>query len=340
MLKISTIEEYLNMPKKPLLLDVRSEGEFNQGHIPGAISFPILNNEERKLVGTCYKQKGHNSAVLLGYELVGPKFTSYLAYAYSHFEDKELFIHCWRGGLRSRIMANLLSSAGFDVTIIAGGYKTFRNTALDFLHANFNLNVLGGLTGSGKTEVLGELAKAGFQVIDIEQLASHKGSAFGALGLPEQPTQEQFENNIFMHCLNFNWEMPVWVEDESRLIGRLQVPPGIYAGIRSGFVYFLDYSFEKRLDHIIQEYGVFETKTLIETTFKLKKRMGDLTNRLAIESLESGDIKTWATLVLKHYDKQYLFGFGKRSDNQSEKIDLVGEHLINYLHSISYTGSN
>ena len=340
MLKISHIEVYLNLPEKPLLLDVRSEGEFNQGHIPGAISFPILNNEERKLVGTCYKQKGHKEAVLLGYELVGPKFRSYLTHAYKHFEGQKIFIHCWRGGLRSRIMANLLSSAGFDVTVISGGYKTYRTVVLDFLNSKLHLHVLGGFTGCGKTEVLKELESAGAQVIDIEQLASHKGSAFGALGLPQQPTQEQFENNIHAHCFQFNFEKPIWVEDESRLIGKLQVPPGIYLGIRNGFVYFLDYTFEDRLAHIVEEYGTFGVETLIETTLKLKKRMGDLLNRQAIESLHAGDMMAWATLVLKHYDKQYQFGFSKRTEGKSEKISLKRDSIINYLNSISSKSIN
>lgn len=340
MFKIISIQDYLNLPQQPLLLDARSEGEFEQGHIPGAVSFPILNNEERKLVGTCYKKSGHKEAVLLGYELVGPKFKTYLSYAYTHFEGKSIYVHCWRGGLRSRIMSMLLSSAGFEVFQIAGGYKNYRQEVLAFLQGTFDFQVLGGLTGSGKTEVLEKLAKAGAQTIDIENLAQHKGSAFGALGLPEQPTQEQFENNIFAHCKNINWNLPVWVEDESRLIGRLQVPTGIYAGIRSGFVYFLDYSFEERLQHIVSEYGVFDKQILIETTAKLKKRMGDLINRQAIEALEIGDISTWAALVLQHYDKQYYFGFGKREPASSQKINLQGSELINYLLSIKKASVN
>ena len=331
MFKIIPIQSLLNLPETPFLLDVRSEGEFEQGHIPGAISFPILNNEERKLVGTCYKQKGHNAAVLLGYELVGPKFTSYLKHAYKHFVGKEIYMHCWRGGLRSRIMANLLSSAGFEVNLIQGGYKSYRHEALAYLNTTLDLQVLGGLTGSGKTEILESLAHTGAQVLDIEKLANHKGSAFGAIGLPEQPTQEQFENNIFAHCFHFNSQKPIWVEDESRLIGRLQVPTGVYAGIREGFVHFLDYSFEERLAHIIAEYGVFEKQILIATTAKLKKRMGDLINRQAIDALEIGDVATWAGLVLSHYDKQYYFGFSKRDPLLSIKINLKGPELISYL---------
>jgi tRNA 2-selenouridine synthase len=334
MLKLIAISDLLQLKEPFLLLDARSEGEFEQGHIPGATSFPILNNEERKLVGTCYKQQGHKPAVIMGYKLVGPKFSELLKQAYKHFEGQEIFIHCWRGGLRSQIMANLLSSAGFEVNLIKGGYKTYRAAVLDFLSQEFSFQVLGGLTGCGKSEVLQEIQARGSQVLDIEDLAIHKGSAFGSLGLPEQPSQEQFENNVYQVLRNFGPNQPIWVEDESRLIGRLQIPTSVYKGIRNGFVHFLDYSFETRLAHIIEEYGVFPPARLAEITEKLKKRMGDLNNRNAIENIQLGNVQAWAEEVLKYYDKQYLYGFGQRETNTSKKIETAGEELMAYLLNI------
>lgn len=334
MLKLIPISDFLSLQHPVLLLDARSEGEHLQGHIPGATSFPILNNEERKLVGTCYKQQGHKPAVIMGYKLVGPKFSEFLKHAYKHFEGQEIYIHCWRGGLRSQIMANLLSSAGFEVNLIKGGYKTYRNEVLNFLAQDFEFEVLGGLTGSGKSEVLEQLSLKGAQVLDIENLAVHKGSAFGALGLPEQPSQEQFENNLYQVLKKFGLNQPIWVEDESRLIGRLQIPTSIYTGIRNGFVHFLDYSFETRLSHIIQEYGVFPPAHLAEITAKLRKRMGDLNNRTAIESIQQGNVQAWAEEVLKYYDKQYLYGFGQRETSASKKIEWEGEELFTYLLNI------
>ncbi|OYU96027.1 MAG: tRNA 2-selenouridine(34) synthase MnmH [Bacteroidetes bacterium B1(2017)] len=334
MLKLISISDFINEPKTGLLLDARSEGEFERGHIPGAISFPILNNEERKLVGTCYKQKGHKEAVLLGYELVGTKFKTYVEYAYANWEGQEINIHCWRGGLRSQIMSNLLSSAGFNVKLIKGGYKAYRQVVLDFLAKDFEFFVLGGLTGSGKTYVLDELENRGAQVLNIEKLANHKGSAFGSLGQHPQPSQEHFENLSFEILREFNFENPVWVEDESRLIGALQVPTQIYQGIRNSFVYFLGYSFEDRLEHILKEYGCFDKNLLIERTKQIKKRMGDLINRMAIEALENGDLRTWAEIVLIHYDKQYRYGFGLRKPGQSKDILLKSEELILELLSV------
>ncbi|MCG9880782.1 MAG: tRNA 2-selenouridine(34) synthase MnmH [Bacteroidia bacterium] len=334
MYKIVSIDTYLKYPNASILLDVRSEGEFEQGHILDAISFPILNDEERKLVGTCYKQKGHKKAVILGYELVGPKFKQYIEYAYKNFGDQPIYVHCWRGGLRSKIMSSLLSSAGFEVYQISGGYKEYRKLVLSFLESDFHFSVLGGLTGCGKTEILEELGNRGAQTIDIERLANHKGSAFGGIGMPSQPTQEQFENNRYHHSSKLNLEKNIWIEDESRINGKLQIPDAIYRGIRSGFVYFLDYDFEYRLQHIVEEYGVFDKTILIENTTKLRKRMGDMLNRNAIEALQTGDVKTWAGLVLSHYDKQYYFGFGKRDSGSSKKIEMKGEELYSYLSSI------
>jgi tRNA 2-selenouridine synthase len=335
MLKLIPVTELLELQEMPILLDARSEGEFEMGHIPGAISFPILNNEERKLVGTCYKQKGHEPAVILGYELVGNKFAQYVSYAYKHWKGREIYVHCWRGGLRSNIMGNLLSSAGFNVKLIKGGYKVYRSEVLKYLAGNFVFKVLGGYTGSGKTEILKQLEARGAQVLDIEGLASHRGSAFGSLGLPSQPRQEHFENLIFEKLRRFSPNKPVWIEDESRLTGKLQIPDQIYAGLRNSFVYFLDYSIEKRAIQTLSEYGDFEVQLLAETTLKLRKRMGDLLNREAIQLLHEGDKQGWVLKVLAHYDKQYDFGFSKRSVDSSLSLQLEGEELIQYLLTVA-----
>ncbi|MCF8255620.1 MAG: tRNA 2-selenouridine(34) synthase MnmH [Bacteroidia bacterium] len=335
MLKLIQISDWLVQTEPVVLLDIRSEGEYLQGHIPGAISFPILNNEERKLVGTCYKQKGHEEAVVLGYKLVGPKFYGFIELAYKEFKGKEIFIHCWRGGLRSQIMGNVLSTAGFKVNLIKGGYKLYRTQVLEYLSQEFTFEVLGGFTGCRKTEILEEIHLKGAQVLNLEYLASHKGSAFGYLGMPNQPSQEHFENLIFEKLRRFNSNLPIWIEDESRLIGRVQVPDAIYGGIRSSFVHFLDIPFEKRLNQIINSYGRFPADVLVEITSKLKKRMGDQANRNAIDFLNQGDIKGWAEIVLKHYDKQYLFGFSKRESTLSMNINLEEVDIINYLTGIN-----
>lgn len=331
MLKSVGISEFRTQHQERLLLDACSEGEYAQGHIPGAISFPILNNEERAKVGTCYKQQGHEQAVVMGYELVGPKFSDYLKRAYSEFGGKPLAVQCWRGGLRSQILGNLLETAGFDVVQIRGGYKTYRNLVLDFLSKPMPFRVLGGYTGSAKSEILEEMDRNGFQVLHLEELAAHKGSAFGFLGMPPQPTQEHFENILFEKLVTFDVARPIWVEDESRLIGKIQLPNQIYQSIRESHVVFLDYPFEQRLKHILQWYGKFPKETLAEITSRLRKRMGDLENRKALEFLEEGNLEAWGAQVLRHYDKQYLFGFSQRQQGLSTTETAQVKELLQKL---------
>lgn len=334
MLKQISIIEFNDRPKNAIILDSRSEGEFMQGHIPGAISFPVLNNEQRKKVGTCYKQKGHQAAVVLGYELVGPHFKRFVEDAYQNFPIGPVFIHCWRGGLRSQIMGSLLSSAGYQVYLLKGGYKVYRNAVFDALSGQFEFKVLGGFTGCNKTVILNELSQLGCQVLDLEDLANHRGSAFGNIGLPAQISQEQYENDIYTHLKAFDFSKPVWVEDESRLIGKFQIPTKIHDAIRSGIVYFLDYSFETRCNNILELYGKFAKEELIASTLKIKKRLGDLKTREAIAFLEIDNLDEWIKIVLAYYDKLYQFGLEKRDKDKIVKINIEGIELLNYLKEV------
>jgi tRNA 2-selenouridine synthase len=322
---ISSIEELLKLKETLTLIDVRAPIEFEQGHIPNAINFPILNNEARKEVGTCYKQNGHEAAVILGYKLVGPNFYKIIKQAYKQFENKEIIIHCYRGGLRSRIMANLLSTAGFQVHLLQGGYKKFRHWTLEKLDADYKFKVLGGYTGSGKTTILKYFASQKIQVLDLEKLANHRGSAFGNIGLPPQPTNEQFENLIAVELNKMNLESPIWIEDESSMIGRCKVPTKIHGAIRNNLLYFLEIDLEQRVKNIIVDYGQFDKELLKEATNKLHKRLGDLRTREAIQLLEENNMSDWAKAMLIYYDKTYLFGVSKRDAVKITKVNSVEE---------------
>ncbi len=316
MLKTIEINNWLKDYKHLPLLDARSEGEFDWGHIPGAISFPILNNEERKLVGTCYKKEGHDPAVLLGYKLTGPKFHLYIQRAWKEIPKGPIVVQCWRGGLRSRILGELLSTAGYQVFQLKGGYKAYRNAVLDYLNQSFNFKVLTGFTGSGKSELLEQMEQEGKQVLHLERIANHRGSAFGALGLGEQPNQELFENHLFETLFRFDHKEPIWTEDESRKIGKLVLPLGLFESIRAGDFTFMNVPFEERVKNIIRIYGQFNSDLLIAATLKLKKRMGDLENKRAIEFLVQTDIENWAIAMLLHYDKQYKYSLSLRPNLQ------------------------
>jgi len=322
------IHDFLSLSKTLPVLDARSESEYAQGHICGALNFPVLNDEERKLVGICYKIKGHEKAVILGYELAGPKFHEVIKLAYKQFPDRKILMHCFRGGLRSRILSYVLHSAGFDVCVLVGGYKAYRKNVLQILDADLNLKVIGGYTGSCKTIILNECKKNGQQIIDIEAQANHRGSAFGGIGLPQQPTQEQFENNLAGLISELDLSKTIWVEDESRMTGKLKLPDKFYAQIRNAPLYFIDKSFEERSSNILNTYGKFDKQLLIESTKKLEKRLGNLQMREAVMHLENNEMQLWLDIVLTYYDKAYEYGVSLRDKN---KIIYISTEEIPFL---------
>ncbi|WP_416670847.1 tRNA 2-selenouridine(34) synthase MnmH [Egbenema bharatensis] len=170
-----------------IILDVRSPAEYEQGHIPGAVSFPLFSNEERAIVGTCYKQQGREQAIELGFEIAGPKCAEFVRRAKGLAPDRLVRVHCWRGGMRSEAIAWILKMAGLRVSVLEGGYKSFRRWVLSCFDQPKPILILGGMTGAGKTVILQELAVRGAQVLDLEALANHRGSSYGNLGLPPNP---------------------------------------------------------------------------------------------------------------------------------------------------------
>jgi len=317
------IETYSKRTEHLCLLDARSEAEFLKGHIPGAVSFPLLNNQERVLVGTCYKTKGSFEAVVLGYELVAPKFAKMIKNAHMAFGKNKLIIHCWRGGLRSQILGNLLASAGFDVSIITGGYKAYRQFVQQGFETVHNVKVIGGFTGSGKTDLLYALRLKGEQVIDLEGLANHHGSAFGGIGKGLQPTQEQFENNFFSLLHLQDKTKAIWVEDESRLIGKIQIPDSFFLQIRKAPLFFIESSLDERINTIIENYAKHDVNELIKATKQISKKLGDLRTRSAIEALQNNDFQAWVKEVLFYYDKAYTNGL--QSKVNSSRVHISGD---------------
>ena len=213
MSKILSIEDFLYTETQLPIVDVRSPIEFQKGHIPGAINIPLFTNKERALVGICYKKNGHDDAVELGLEIVGPKLSSFVNKVKAISPKKEIKVYCARGGMRSSSFQWLLETAGFKkVYRLEKGYKAFRNHVLDFFNKEYTLRVLSGMTGSGKTDILLEMEKLGMQVIDLEGFADHRGSAFGGIGKNPETSTEKYENNIFGKMMTFDLSKPIWVE--------------------------------------------------------------------------------------------------------------------------------
>lgn len=305
---------------KQIILDTRSPAEHKRAHLPGAISFPLLNNEERAVIGTTYKKEGREAAVIKGFELVGPKFADFVKKAKEIAPSKDVFVYCWRGGLRSNIMAWVLNTAGFKVTLLKGGYKTFRHWALEQFEQKKNIVVIGGKTGSGKTDLLLEIGKSGEQIIDLEAVAQHKGSAFGSLGKPEQPSTEHFENLLALQWNYLNADKVVWMENESFKIGTCAIPLALFEQLRTAPVIDISIDYELRKKRILSEYGHFDKKLLAEKTEKIKKRLGGLRLKNALAFLQEGELGNWCDLMLEYYDKTYEHSDALRDKNKTTQI--------------------
>jgi tRNA 2-selenouridine synthase len=334
------IEDWLQTAERLPVFDVRSPGEHTHAHFPGATSLPLLNDEERAIVGTLYKQEGNQAAVLKGYELVGHKFQDYLKQALVIAPSKEVAIYCWRGGLRSNIMAFLLHTAGFTVHLLKGGYKAYRTWVLETLNTDKKLVVVGGKTGTGKTQVLTSLAKSGEQVIDLEQLCNHKGSAFGGLGQPPQPGYEQFENILAMKWHRLDPNRITFIENESRTVGHIKIPDQIFTMMRNASTFDIQLPDAIRISNILNEYGQFSKEELAACTSRLLKRLGHLRLQQALALLEEGRMEEWIKMLLVYYDENYAYGNSTRKEDSIIPIihnktepDKIAAHILDEVYN-------
>ena len=298
-----------------LIIDVRSPGEYTHAHIPTAFSLPLFTDEERAAIGTTYKQESREAAIKLGLPFFGTKMQNMIEqiegwsaiYEKTKSKKPTILVHCWRGGMRSAAVAWLLDLYGFKTEQLNGGYKAYRNWVLAQFEKNYSMKVLGGFTGSGKTEILLQLKKSKLPVIDLEGLANHKGSAFGALGQNQQDSQEQFENNLARALLNISSQHPYfWIEDESQRIGTNMLPITFFKNMRNSICYFIDIPFDARLQFIAQAYGKFAVADLIAATLRIQKRLGGLETKTAVNLLVENNIEGAFSILLKYYDKVYL----------------------------------
>lgn len=320
------INEYLLSKSEYVLLDTRTPAEYEKAHIPGAKNLPLLDNEDRVKVGTTYKQKGREEAILLGFDLTGHKWRSFIENALVLAPNKKVVVYCWRGGMRSGIMAWVLDLYGFDVIKISKGYKSYRNWAFEQFEKTYPLLVLGGMTGSHKTEILIELKNQGEQIIDLEDLAKHCGSSYGSMNKKDQPSQEQFENLLAYELFLLDTNKRIWIEDESRTIGRKVIPENIFQIMRENYLVKIDIDREKRVDFLVEEYGVLNKDFLIEATLRIAKRLGPVQTTTAVEAIKQGNMREFVSTALVYYDKAYLRGLEMR---EKDKIITVSIDFIN-----------
>lgn len=346
------INEFLSFAITNPVLDVRSPGEYAKAHIPGASSFPIFSNEERRLIGTAYKQESREKAIKIGLDFFGRNMVRMVEDVEKIMADKktgsrEIGVHCWRGGMRSAAIAWLLDLYGFKVYVLNGGYKAYRRWVLQQFEKSYNLLVIGGYTGGNKTGIIHELRKRNEQAIDLEGLAGHKGSAFGNLEMAQQPSQEHFENLLARELTlqSFSAENVIWIEGESQRLGDVNIPFHFFKNMRRCPLLFLDIPFDKRLAHITEHYGSYEKEKLINAIVRLKKRLGGLETKNAVNALLEDDIPGCFSILLKYYDKFYLKstlntqeGERKITYVKSDSTSLVPntEKLLNYARTGTY----
>jgi len=322
------IEKFLSLSASYPVIDVRSPSEFSQGHIPGAINTPLFGDAERKIVGTTYKQVNKEAAMYAGLEFAGKKLVK-LAKEGEKIagKNKILLVHCWRGGMRSKSMVWLFETLGLTCFLLEGGYKSYRRFVREEFSKSLKLNVIGGCTGSGKTDILRHLKEKGEQVIDLEGQAHHKGSAFGALGESNQPSTEQFENDLCEKLSTLNRNRKVWIEDESRNVGKCVIPGELYTRMRESEMIFLDIPREKRANYLVKHYAEYKPDALKACVLKIQKKLGGDRTKEAIESIDKEDFYKTAMLTLYYYDKAYMHSLDKNHDRYhvipSDHVDPV-----------------
>lgn len=310
------IFNFLKQSVGHVIIDVRAPIEFKKGHIANAINVPLFEDIERAEIGTLYKQQGKDIAVTRGLEIVSPKLVPFVNQVKKLSSSKKIFVYCFRGGMRSNSFAWLMNTSGLDATILEGGYKNYRNHVLNYFEREKKLVVLGGMTGSGKTDLLKNIKHDNFQIIDLEAIANHKGSAFGSINEEKQNPQQVFENNLFYALNLLDEDKHILVEDESQSIGFNKIPRGFWFQMKKAPIIKLEVPFELRVQKLVQDYTTTNIEALKICIKKIEQNLGTQNANLCLNYLDENNLTEVARLTLKYYDKAYSFTYNKKTSQQ------------------------
>ncbi len=315
-------------------IDVRSPGEFSKGHLPRAINLPLFSDCERKEIGITYKNSGRTEAIQLGLRYTGPKMEKLSQALKKIAQQKQeasenpsatpIKIYCWRGGMRSSSMAWLADLIGLGPVLLEGGYKSYRRWVLQRFESRLPLILLGGRTGTGKTDLLKIMKEKHAGVIDLEGLANHRGSSFGGLGLQSQPTNEQFENLLAeeLDCLSNNHFKEIWLEAESLLLGKCRIPHDLFKQMKSAPIVEIMRSEDERIVQLIKVYSPYGIKALQEATQRISKRLGPQRTSKAMDAIAKEDWGKACQEILDYYDRCYDYELSKSPSHLC--IDISG----------------
>ena len=325
---------------KGLLIDVRSPEEYYKGHMPNSISIPIFNNEERSIIGKKYKYYGRENAVREGFKIIENKIDKIInkfilikkEFDISTIDktanDTYIKIYCARGGMRSQSMLWLLEKFHYPCITLNGGYKTYRNWVLNIFKDRQKIIVIGGKTGTRKTKILEKLRALGYQILDFENLANHRGSSFGGLGMKEQPTNEQYENLIAEDLNKFNKKKIIFVEAESANIGKNRIPHELYKQMKNSKRIEIIRNEKIRIKELINTYSKYKKNDLKESVLKITKRLGPQRTKSAINSIDNEDWENVCKSVLDYYDRCYEHELKDKKDVNVLDMNLRTDYEI------------
>jgi len=323
--------EYKDLTGDYVLVDVRSTGEFNEATINGAVSIPLFNDEERALIGTIYTKKSTEEAKRLGVDIVSKK----LPFIYDKIHElekqhKKVVLFCARGGMRSASITDLLGALGMRVSRIKDGYKGYRafiNEQLPKLNEKFTYIVIHGNTGVGKTEILKKLRADGYDVLDLEGCANHRGSILGAVGLGHGTSQKQFESNIYQELKAVKGKY-VFIEAESRRIGKVLIPEYIHADMKNGLHIFVDASLDFRSKVITDEYTKSNrcNEEICDALGRLKKHISEKNIEIYCDMVDNNQYEEVVKeLMVKYYDPLYTHSSNKYDYDKKLMITSIDE---------------
>jgi tRNA 2-selenouridine synthase len=331
---LSCAEALARLQSFDAVIDVRTPAEFEEDHLPGAINCPVLSEAERAQVGTMYKQIGSFEAKKVGAALVARNIAHHIDTLFlDKPRDWKPLVYCWRGGNRSGAMAHILARIGWPAMQLEGGYREYRrhvNQELAELPARFSFKVICGTTGSGKSHLLRTLAASGAQVLDLELLAAHRGSVLGNLPGAPQPAQKAFESGIWETLRGFDPERPVFVESESKKVGKLRVPDALMDRMRDSDCVALSLPLQRRVELLMEEYSHF-----IADPAALNAQLGCLVKmhgherivRWQAMALEGSMAQLVEELLREHYDPAYLRSIGRNFGRVESAVPVEMEEI-------------
>ena len=319
---------------QPLFIDVRSPFEYQDSKIPKAENIPLLDDTERKIVGTIYRQENPHQAKQAGIEIVTPKIPNIVSRLSDLANQHQVLLYCWRGGMRSQSVAQLCSDNNIPVRVLKGGYKSYRRYVNRFWQSTFSAStaVLHGLSGVGKTKILDILASLGAKTINLEEIAANRGSVFGNRSDRSQPSQKDFDALLYETCKYFTKQDTVITECEGRRIGNVHVPKILYQAMSQGIKVHLYADLDIRVHNIVQDYGCLGKDVLIQKISLLTKFMGKKKVLYLNHQIERGNLKEVAYIMLtEYYDP--LYGY-KSSKDEKYLISLECNDPVKAAHEI------